>query len=173
MACLYIYIYIYIYLYLYQKGNGSVRFASVPDFAKINQFGSVRFGNVFFTVRRISACVFRTRGCSVRFGSVRFRVQFRPVLELHGSVRFGRFGSASHSFLSLAPAGYRAGGASCMYCNRALTPTRRLPPVRSFTLKHVHLCATHVCFICVIMIMTVIITTGRNRFDSVRFGIYD
>ena len=76
-----------------QEGNGSVRFVSVPDFSKINRFGSVRFGNVFFPVRRGSACVFRTRRGSVRFGSVRFRVRFRPVPELNGSVRFGSAGS--------------------------------------------------------------------------------
>ena len=38
-----------------------------------------------------------------RFGSVRFRVRFRPVPELNGSVRpirFGRFGSV-YSFLDM------------------------------------------------------------------------
>ena len=45
------------------------------------------------------AYVFRTRSGSVRFGSVRFRVRFRPVPELNGSVRFGRFGSVSCSFM--------------------------------------------------------------------------
>ena len=76
-----------------QEGNGSVRFVSVPDFSKINRFASVRFGNVFFPVRRGSACVFRTRRGSVRSGSVRFHVRFRPVPELNGSVRFGSAGS--------------------------------------------------------------------------------
>ena len=33
--------------------------------------------------------VFRTRRGSVRFGSVRFLVRFRPIPELNGSVRFG------------------------------------------------------------------------------------
>ena len=60
----------------HQEGAGSVRFVSVPDFSKINRFGSVRFGSVrfgnrCFPVRRGSACVFRTRRGSVRFGSVR------------------------------------------------------------------------------------------------------
>ena len=77
----------------YQEGNGSVRFVSLPDFSKINRFGSFRFGNVFCPVRRGLACVFRTRHGSVRFGSVRFRVRFRPVPESNGSVRFGSAGS--------------------------------------------------------------------------------
>ena len=47
----------------------TVRFVSVPDFSTINRFGSVRFGNVCFPVRRGSACVFRIRRGSVRFGS--------------------------------------------------------------------------------------------------------
>ena len=60
--------------------SSSVRFGSVR---KIEFPGSKRFG-----------CAFRTRRGSVRFGSVRFRVPFRPVPKLNGSVRFGRFGSA-------------------------------------------------------------------------------
>ena len=84
---------------LYQEGNGSFRFVSVPDFSNINRFGSVRFGNVYFPVRRGSGCVFRTHHGSVRFGSIRFRVRFRPVPEFNASLRFGRFGSVSHSFL--------------------------------------------------------------------------
>ena len=60
-----------------QEGTGSVRFVSVPDFSKIYQFGSVRFGHLHFPVRRGSACAFRPRRGSVRFGSVRFRVLFR------------------------------------------------------------------------------------------------
>ena len=78
-----------------QEGTRSVRFVfvSVPDFSKITRFGSVqtfriRFG-LDFSIRRDSACVFRTRRGSVRFGSVRFRARFRPVPELHGSARFG------------------------------------------------------------------------------------
>ena len=61
-----------------------MRFGSV--FSKHHRFGSVRF--VFFPVRRGSACVFRTRRGSARFGLVRFRVRFRRVPELNGSVRF-------------------------------------------------------------------------------------
>ena len=66
---------------------------SVPDFSKIHWFGSIRFGQLSFPLRRGSACVFRTRRGSVRFGSVRFRLQFRPVPELIVSVRFGSAGS--------------------------------------------------------------------------------
>ena len=78
-----------------QEGTGSIRFVSVPDFSKVHRFGSVGFGNLFVPVRCGSACVFRSRRVSVRFGSVRFRVRFRPVPEFIGSVRFGsvRFGS--------------------------------------------------------------------------------
>ena len=75
---------------------GSIRFGSV-----IFDISSVRFGKICFPVRRGSACVFRTRRGSVRFGSVRFRVRFRPVPKLNGSVRFGRFGSVAYSFLYL------------------------------------------------------------------------
>ena len=108
----------YIYIYIYTlEGAGSIRFISVPEFSKMYRFVSVRFGNDIFPVRRGSACVFRT--CSVRFGSVRFRVRFRPVPDLNGSVRFGRFGSVAHSFLSLVPPDSRR-GASCMYCKQAV-----------------------------------------------------
>ena len=72
-------------------------------FLEIHRFGSVRFGKLHFPVRRGSACVFRTRSGSVRFGSVRFRVRFRPVPELNCSVRLGRFGSVSYSFLNDSP----------------------------------------------------------------------
>ena len=57
-----------------------------------------------------------------------------------------------------------------MYCNGGVTPTRRLPPVRSFMLKHMHLCAIHVCFIRVIMTIIIIIHHHNNRKDTVRFG---
>ena len=73
-----------------QERTGSVRFVSVPYFLKSHRFDSVRTN--IFPVRRGSACVFRRRFGSVRFGSVRFRVRFRPVLELDGSVRFGSAG---------------------------------------------------------------------------------
>ena len=85
--------------HLFQEGTGSVRFVSVLDFSKIDRFASVRFGQIYFPVRRGSACVFRTRRGSVRFGSVQFRVRFRPVPDLNGSVRPVRFGSVSYSFL--------------------------------------------------------------------------
>ena len=80
--------------WLYQEGTDSVRFVLVPDFSKIHRFRSVRFGQLFVPVRRGSACVFRRRRGSVRFGSVRFRVRFRPVPELiSSSVRFVSAGS--------------------------------------------------------------------------------
>ena len=65
---------------------------SVQDFSKINRFGSLRFGKSHFPVRLGSACVVRTRRGSVRMGSVRFRIRFRPVPEFNGSVRFGSVG---------------------------------------------------------------------------------
>ena len=77
-----------------QEGTGSLRFVSVLDFfSKINRFwaGSVR-KNVFPGSTRFGL-LFRTHRGSVRFGSVRFRVRFRPVPEFNGSVRIGRFGS--------------------------------------------------------------------------------
>ena len=142
-----------------QEGNGSVRFVSVPDFSKRNRFGSVRFGNVYFPVRRGLACVFRTRRGSVRFCSVRWRIRFRPVPELIGSVRPVRFGL---SFLPVIGAARLAPRIQLHVLqvnntrestHRVLTPTRRLPPVRSFTLKHMHLCPIYVCFIRVVIIM--------------------
>ena len=54
-------------------------------------FGSV--WQLFFPVRCGSACAFWTRRGSVRFGSVRFRVRFRPVPKLSSSVRFVSAGS--------------------------------------------------------------------------------
>ena len=89
------YIYIYIYIYTHVHRKKTLRFDSFRfrTFSKIHRFGSFRFGNVFFPVRRGSACAFLTRRGSVRFGSVRLRVRFRPVPELHGSIRFGSAGS--------------------------------------------------------------------------------
>ena len=58
-----------------QSGTGSVRFVLVPDFSKINRFGSVRFGSVrklFFP------------------GSTRFGLRFSDAAWL-GPVRFGLF----------------------------------------------------------------------------------
>ena len=88
---IHMYVYIYIYIYIYIKGRKEP-VLSVPDFSKINRFASVRFGQRFVPVRRGSACAFRTQGGSVRSGSVRFHVRFRPVPKLKDSVRFGRFG---------------------------------------------------------------------------------
>ena len=73
----------------FRKEPVSVRFVSVPEFSKVYRFDSVRFEQMFFPLRRGSACVFRTSRGSVRFDSVRFRVRFRPVPELNGSVWFG------------------------------------------------------------------------------------
>ena len=86
-----------------QEGTGSVRFVSVPDFSNNHRFGSVRFGQLFVPVRRGLACIFRTGRGSVWFSSVCFRVRFWPVPEFDGSVRFGRFGSVSYSYLMCSP----------------------------------------------------------------------
>ena len=66
---------------------GSTLFGSGLFEKESVRFGSVRFGSeiVFFPVRRVSACVFRTTRSSVRFGSV----------------RFAWFGSVSDSFLTI------------------------------------------------------------------------
>ena len=67
-----------------------VRFDSFRFRTFEQHIGLVRFGLVrknIFQVRCASACVFRTRRGSVRFGSVRFHVRFRPVPEFNGSVR--------------------------------------------------------------------------------------
>ena len=64
------------------------------------------FRKMSFPVRRCSPCVFRTRRGSVRFGSVRFRVRFRPVPELKGSLRLGSACSVRlliHSYISNRP----------------------------------------------------------------------
>lgn len=70
-----------------------VRFGSVPHFSKNNRFGSVRFGNSFSGSTRFGL---RFSDASwlgpVRFGSVRFRVRFRPVPEFIVSVRPVRLG---------------------------------------------------------------------------------
>ena len=79
-------------------------------------FGSVLFGQIVFPVRRGSACVFRTRRGSVRFGSVRFRVRFWPVPESNawfGSVRPLRFGFL---FLPVTPGTPAATGAPRRAC---------------------------------------------------------
>ena len=75
-----------------QEGTGSVRFVSVPDFSKIVRFGSVRFGNLVFPVRRGSACGFQTRRGSVRFDSVPRPVPAGFRIIQFGQVRPVRFG---------------------------------------------------------------------------------
>ena len=87
-----VYIYIYIYIYRYQEGAGSIRFASVPDFFR-KLIGPVRFGSET-NISQFDAVRPAFFGRIVaRSDSVRFRVRFRPVPELHGSVRFGSAGS--------------------------------------------------------------------------------
>ena len=83
------------------KKEPPVRFGSVPDFSTIHRFGSVRFGQFVFPFRRDSACVFRTRRGSVRFGSVRFRVRFRPVPKFNGWVWFDSARPVRFGFLFL------------------------------------------------------------------------
>ena len=116
--CTYIYIYIYIcnyiyiYIYIYMSRPGAVnsRMHTFPetmlDLLWLNTqcyvFGhGIRYPGLFLLRIEImkndrntfSQCLEGTG--SVRFVSVRFRVRFRPVPELNGSVRFGsvRFGS--------------------------------------------------------------------------------
>ena len=77
----------------------SFRFRNFRKVIVAFRFGSV--WQLFIPVRCSSACVFRTRNGSVRFGSVRFRVRFGPLPKSTSSVRFGRFGSVSYSFLNI------------------------------------------------------------------------
>ena len=86
-----------------ESGKEPLRFDSFRfrTFSKIDRFGSVRFGKVVSTVRRGSACALRTRRGSVLSGSVRFRVRFRPIPKLNGSVRFGSIRPVRFGFLSL------------------------------------------------------------------------
>ena len=79
-----------------KHGIGSVRFVSVPDFFR-KIIGSVRFGsdNSFSRFDAVRPSFFGR--VVARSGSVRFRVRFRPVPELNGSVRFGS--AASVRFL--------------------------------------------------------------------------
>ena len=96
-----LYIYIYIYIYIRQE---SVRFDSFRFRTFLKLIGSVRFGSDF------SFCSDSTR-FGLRFldtpwlGPVRFGSVPRPVpagsgIKWFGSVRFGRFGSVSHAFLT-------------------------------------------------------------------------
>ena len=84
------------YLALFQEGDGSVRFVSVPDFSKINRFGSVRKcifpGSTRFGLRFSDTPWLGP----VRFGSVPRPVPAGSGITRFGSVRFGsvRFGSA-------------------------------------------------------------------------------
>ena len=91
---------------LCQEGTGPVRFVSVPDFSKIHRFGSVRFGQTSFPVRRGSAGVFGTRRGSVRFGSVRSisvnsSQQYPPPLLVFASTSVAR--DFSEALISAAP----------------------------------------------------------------------
>ena len=110
------------------EGTGSVRFVSVPNFFDNS---SVRFGSVWkikIPFRRSSACVFSEASWlgPVRFS---FRVRFRPVPELNGSVRFGSAGPVwIHSLLkssrtSLLPTRLRQSPLGVL---RAFTPPSRV-----------------------------------------------
>ena len=141
---MYIYTYIYIYIYIYipppterfqasaaRENDAGLRNRGVWGFGRkepvrfdsfrfrtFRQFiGLVRFGSdKEISVRRGSACVFRTCRGSVRFSAVRFRVRFRPVPELNGSVRFGSAGSVRF----LIPSCYQ-GSTSSETCIRCAT----------------------------------------------------
>ena len=75
---------------LYQKGTGSVRFVSIPDFSKVHRLGSVWFRKACFPVRRGSPCAFADPSWlgSVRFVSVSGSGRFQ-----NSTVRFGSAGS--------------------------------------------------------------------------------
>ena len=88
-----------------REGIGSVRFVSVALFLKHVCFGSVRFRKHSFPARQDGACVFRTSRGSVRFGSVRFGSASGSGGFQNETVRFGRFGSVSYSFLFLSFSG--------------------------------------------------------------------
>ena len=86
--CMYIYIYIYIHIHIAGYGSGK----GGRGVQALQHLG----GRAAFGLFHQDICVYiyaNTSACSVRFGSLRFRVRFRPVPELNGSVRFGRFGS--------------------------------------------------------------------------------
>ena len=74
---------------------GSILFGS--GIFEDHRFGSVRFGQLILPVRRGSACIFRLG--PVRLGSVPLPVHAGSEIKQFGSVRFGRFGSVSYSFL--------------------------------------------------------------------------
>ena len=78
--------------------------------------GSSRFG------LRFSDTSWLSRFGSVRFGSVRFRVQFRPV-----PLRFGRFGSVSYAFLQ-----FRIGAHAWSETRRGYSCSGYGPPITWF-----------------------------------------
>ena len=128
---LYIYIYIYTYTYLHIYRKEPVRFDLFRFRNFLNIIVSIRFGLAMSVerLRRVAKALLvyffhetmslyqegtgsvrfgsgLFENASLRFGSVRFRVLFRPVPKLNGSirfdsVRFGRFGSVSYSYLYL------------------------------------------------------------------------
>ena len=170
-------IYIYIYIYTY---DGSVRFVSVPDFSKINRFGSVRFGSEMY-FSRFDAVQLAFFGHAVaRSGSVRFGSVPRPVLAGSGIKRFGSAGSVRF----LIP--------SCQWCrkDRAEEPVActvskqyaRKRASRSHTYSATPSCAiihaqahAPVPHPCVLYPCDdnndndIYFITGRTRFDSFRF----
>ena len=79
----------------------SFRFRTFRKFIDSVRFGSVRVGKLLFLVRCGSACVFRIRRGSVRFGSVpRPAPAGSGIKQRFGSVRFGSVRFGSYSFLS-------------------------------------------------------------------------
>ena len=84
------------------KRKEPVRFDSIRFRTFRKSIGSVRFGHLNFPVRRGSACVFQTPSWLglVRFGSVPHPVPVGSEIKRVGSVRFGRFGLVSDSFLT-------------------------------------------------------------------------
>ena len=77
---------------------GSIRFGS-----GLFENSSVRFGQLFFPVRRASACVFVDASSlvSVRFGAVPRSVPVGSRINRLGSVRFGSVRLVRFGFLSL------------------------------------------------------------------------
>ena len=87
--------------------TGSVRFVSVPDFENCSvRFGLAIYlsGSMWFGLRFVNASW---------FGPVRFRLRFRPVPELSGSVRFGSAGPVRFLIPSCLPGAREAADERC------------------------------------------------------------
>ena len=77
-----------------REGTGSVRFVSVPDFSKIDRFGSVRnYVSWFDAVRPAFSGRVVARSGLVRFTSFPCPVPAGSRIKQFGSVRPVRFGS--------------------------------------------------------------------------------